>query len=210
MKRILFTFMLGILIASCSSTKLSKKETKYFDENNIKISQSEFNETRYKHEFLAIDGDSAHHRKLVIRENRGKIDNRAHLESLLEKETQQKIDANQPLVIIYYPGKDRCNSSSSATKESRKSWYGEFENGLRQIAPTKPIYIYKDPKGLEIYHNVLTWHKDPNGTVESLFFPEHYACSSFVVISKNGEYISHFEEFGKESVWKATAQLIHN
>jgi len=210
MKRILLPLIFGILISSCSSTKTRKDTTRYFNENNVEISQLKFNQIRSTPEFLAIAGDSAHHKKLVVREKRGKITDRAFLESLLEKETNQEIDSNQPLVIIYYPGKDRCNSSSSATKESKRIWFKKLEEGVRQIAPTKPIYIYKDRKGLEIYHGVLTWHKDPEGTVESLFFPDHYACSSFVVISKSGEYISHFGEFVKESLWKATAQLIGN
>ncbi|MDQ7916883.1 hypothetical protein RBU60_04795 [Mesonia sp. MT50] len=209
MKKILLTLVFGILIFSCSSTKTANDKTKYFDENNVEISQLKFNQIQSKREYLAIAGDSSHHRKLVVREKRGKITNRVFLESLLEEQTNQEIDANQPIIIIYYPGKDRCNSSSSATKQSRKSWYGQLEDGIHQTAPTQPIYIYKDKNGLEIYHDVLTWHKDPEGAVETLFFPDHYACSSFVVISKNGDYISHFGEFGKESVWKATAQLIN-
>ena len=141
---------------------------------------------------------------MTLREKRGKITNRALLESLLEKETNQELDSNKPIVIIYYPGKDRCNSSGSATKESRKIWFGQLEDGINQVAQTKPIYIYKDNDGLEKYDGVLTWHKDPDGTIERLFFKYHYPCSSFVVISKDGDYISYFGEFGKQYVWEAT------
>jgi hypothetical protein len=40
--------------------------------------------------------------------------------------------------------------------------------------------------------------------VENLFFEHHYPCSSFAVISKNGDYISYFGEIGKEYIWEAT------
>ena len=201
MKKILLTLTFGILIYSCSSSKIGNK---YFDENNVEISKSKFDRIRSTNKLLDIPGDSTNHKKLTLREKRGKITNRALLESLLEKEINQELDSTKPIVIIYYPGKDRCNSSGSATKESRKNWYGQLEEGINQVAQTKPIYIYKDNDGLKKYDGVLTWHKDPEGTVERLFFEYHYPCSSFVVISKNGEYISYFGEFGKEYVWEAT------
>ena len=203
MKKVLLIFIIGILFCSCSATKTAGK-TKYFDENNIEISKSRFNQIRSTNKLLDIPGDSVNHKKLTLREKRGKITNRALLESLLEKETNQELDSNKPIVIIYYPGKDRCNSSGSATKESRKVWFGQLEDGINQIAQTKPIYIYKNNNGLSKYDGVLTWHKDPEGTIERLFFEYHYPCSSFVVISKDGNYISYFGEFGKQYVWEAT------
>ena len=57
--------------------------------------------------------------------------------------------------------------------------------------------------GLEKYEGLLDWHKDPDGITEKLFFNYHYPCSSFVVISPNGNYLSYFGEFGKEYVWNA-------
>lgn len=205
MKKYLLLFIIGILIYSCSSTKIeSNNKTKYFDENNIEISKSKFNKIRSTNKLLDIPGDSVNHKKLIVREKRGKITNRALLESLIEKEINQELDSDKPIVIIYYPGKDSCNSSGSYTKESRKVWFKQLEDGINQVAQTKPIYIYKDNDGLEKDNGILTWYKDPEGTIERLFFEYHYPCSSFVVISKNGDYISYFGEFSKEYVWEAT------
>jgi hypothetical protein len=204
MKKVLLTLIFGILIYSCSSTKIENDKTKYFDENNIEISKSKFNQIVSTNRLLDIPGDSANHKKLTLREKRGKITNRTLLKSLLEKEINQELDSNKPIVIVYYPGKDPCNSSGYATKESRKIWFGQLEDGINQVAQTKPIYIYKDNDGLEKYDGVLTWHKDPEGIIERLFFEYHYPCSSFVVISKNGDYISFFGEFGKKYIWEAT------
>lgn len=204
MKTQLKIIIIGILISSCSVTKTDNNKMKYFDENNVEISQTKFDRIRSTNKLLEIPGDSVNHKKLTLREKRGKITNRAMLERLLEKEINQEIDSSKPIVIIYYPGKDPCNSSGSATKETRKIWFSQLEDGINKVAQTKPIYIYKDNEGLEKYYGILTWYKDPEQTIERLFFEHHYPCSSFVVISKDGEYISYFGEFRKEYVWDAT------
>jgi len=80
---------------------------------------------------------------------------------------------------------------------------------LYQIAEVKPIYVYKNDDGLKKYKGVVNWHKDPNGIVEKLFFKRHYPCGSFVVISKKGDFISHFGEYAKESIWEVTQRLIN-
>ena len=207
MKKVLFTLVFGILIYSCTSTKVENDKIKYFDENNIEISKTNFNQKLSNYRQLTwayIPENSLVHKKLILREKRGKITNRAIFESLLEKEINQELDSNKPIIIIYYPGKHPSNSSGSATKKSRKIWFGELEDGINQVAQTKPIYIYKDNEGLEKYNGVSTWHKDPEGTVERLFFEYHYPHNSFVVISKDGNYISFVGELVKEYVWEAT------
>ncbi|MEZ4891903.1 MAG: hypothetical protein R2778_02680 [Saprospiraceae bacterium] len=55
---------------------------------------------------LDLPIDSANHQKLTLRENRGRIPDRASLESLLEKAIHRELDAEKPIVIIYHPGKD--------------------------------------------------------------------------------------------------------
>lgn len=207
MRKILLTLTFGILICSCSSSKVGNDTTKYFDEKNLEINKSTFERIRSTNKLLDIPGDSANHKKLILRETRGKITNRALLESLLEKEINQEIDSSKPIVIIYYPGKDPCNSSTSATKEAMQFWYGQLEDRINQIAKTKPIYIYKEKEGLEKYVGVITWYKDPEQTIERLFFEHHYPCNSFVILSKDGNYISYFGEFGKEQVWEAIQSI---
>lgn len=204
MKKVLLTLIFGILIYACSSTKIGNDKIKYFDENNIEISKSKFNRIRSTIKLLDIKGDSINHKKLTLREKRGKINDKKSFELLLEKELKLELDSNKPIVIIYYPGKDPCNSSGTSDKQWIESWYGQLEDGLNQVAQIKPIYIYKDNDGLKKYDGILEWKKDPEGIVERLFFEHHYPCSSFVAISKNGEYISYFGEFGKEYVWEAT------
>jgi hypothetical protein len=207
MREILLTLTFGIFIYSCSSSKVGKDTTKYFDENNLEITKSKFDRIRSTNRLLDIPGDSANHTKLTLRQKRGKITTRALLELLLEKEINQELDSAKPIVIIYYPGKDPCNSSTLATKEEIQFWHLQLEEGINKIAKTKPIYIYKEEEGLEKYDGVITWHKDPEQTIERLFFEHHYPCNSFIILSKDGNYISYFGEFGKEQVWEAVQSM---
>ena len=56
----------------------------------------------------------------------------------------------------------------------------------------------------------MDWYKDPYHIIEKLFFKYHYPCSSFVVISKTGEFSSYFGEISKENVWEAAEKMTHN
>ncbi len=207
MKKILLIIIIETLVCSCSVTKTEHNEMRYLDENNVEISKLKFNQIRSNNNSLVwayIKEGSLLYKKLTPRKERGKITNRPFLESLLEQTTNRELDSNKPIVIIYYPGKDPCNSSGTATRHSIKKWHKQLKEGINQIVRVKPIYIYKDNDGLEKSEKILDWHKDPKGTIERLFFKHHYPCSSFVVISKNGSYLSYFGEVLKENVWKAT------
>ncbi len=204
-----FLFFFSLFLASCSSSKLAENNYRYFDVNNEEISQSEFEEFRATNRFLDISGDSTHHKKLTERERWGTINDRKSLEVYLEKATGRELDSEKPIVIVYYPGKDPCNSSGSSNKERIQNWFGQLEEGLKQVADIEPIYLYKSKEGLEKYDGILTWVDDPEGAIERLFFPYHYPCMSFVVISKQGDFASYFGEFGQSIVWKKTQQIMN-
>lgn len=176
---------------------------RYFDENNKEISPKEFESRRETNAVLDIPGDSIHHRKLTNRLETGEVSDRKKLMEMLKSSVAdgEGIDWEKPLVIIYYPGQDLCNSSDSSNKSDRKKWYQELEKKITKIAKTKPIYIYKEPNGLEKYEGILKWDKDPEGIIEKVFFKHHYPCGSFVIINEKGQYASYFGEYGKENVW---------
>ncbi len=197
----LFIFLL--IFSNCSSVN----RIKYFDIDNKPLSRSEYVKKKKAGKYLEISGDSTNHKTLTVREKRGQVYNLEILYDLLEKELQRKLNRSKPLVIIYYPGKDKCNSTGTTNKEWISNYYSQLEEGLNQIAEIKPIYLYKDKNGLEKYSGILEWHKDPENAVEELFFEYHYPCDSFVVISKEGKYICYFGEFSKEYVWEAAEIL---
>lgn len=183
------------------------QKKKYFDEENIEISKKQFNYKLDSRNFLEIPGDSIHTKKLIARAQSGQIENIALLYHTLEVELKQKLDNTKPLIIIYYPGKDACNSDDSQNIGYFEQWYNELESGVFQITQTKPIYIYKKADGIEKYGNQMVWHKDPLNIIEKTFFKYLYPCNSFVVISQQGHYESYFGEFPKEYVWKAVQSL---
>lgn len=200
MRKILTLIISGILIYSCSS---SLRDFTYLDIDNKEISRSKFRQKRSTNQYLDIQIDSLNQKKLIERTKTGKLENFEAYRSLISNKSSEKLDDTKPVVIIYHPGKDACNSSGSATKETLKNWHKTLEDGVQQLKANTPIYIYKEKEGLEKYDGVLNWHKDPDGLTEKLFFKYHYPCSSFVVISSDGEYVSYFGEFSKEYVWNA-------
>ena len=198
MKNLLRFICLFILIYSCSSSK----NHSYFDENNVEIDKRKYNKRKHSGELLGIKIDSSK-LKLTTREKRGILNNMPKFVETLEAGLNTTLDNNKPIVIIFYPGEDPCNSNGVTNKEC----YKQLEDGLQQVAKTKPLYIYKDAKGLENYDGLLEWKQDPNQFIENLFFKYHYPCNSFVVISSKGDYISYFGEFPEEFLWEA-AQIL--
>lgn len=202
--RTLFKFiLLNIFILACSSTK----NQSYFDENNTEISQQEFNKKKKQTiKFLSVAVDSVNY-KLTTREKRGTLTNISKFIETLEKGLDITLEPNKPIAIVFYPGKDECNSTINANTERTVKWHNQLKEGLQQIAQTNPLYIYKDSKGLENHKGLIDWKQDPNQFIENLFFKYHYPCNSFVVVSSKGDYISYFGEFPKEFLWEAAKIL---
>lgn len=211
MKKQGFLILVIVLVSSFSYAQIQKNEKdsiKYFDEHYQPISQLEFESKKWTIGLMGVEGDSINHKILSVREERGKIVNKKQLDSVLTLATNKKIDSSKPIVIIYYPGKDPCNSSGISTRKSSKHWYNSMEKGINKIKESTIIYVYKESEGLYGRNDgYKDWIKDPNRTIERLFFKRHYPCNSFVVISEDGEYISSFGEIIKEYVWKATQML---
>jgi hypothetical protein len=85
MKIILLTLIFGVLIYSCSSSKIGDNKTKYFDENNVEISKSVFDKSRLDRKFIVVQNDSLNRKTLTNREIRGKINNKESLDILLKR-----------------------------------------------------------------------------------------------------------------------------
>ncbi|WP_316826116.1 hypothetical protein [Pedobacter miscanthi] len=203
MKKLMLSLLPLLLVLKIKAQEV--KNTRYFDVDNKEISQQVFKDKRATNTVLDIPGDSSNHHKLINREQQGKISNRKELISLLEYAAHEKINPSQQILIIYYPGKDACNTGGDV--KFLISNLKEIEKGVDRIASTKTFYIYKDKEGLERYDNAIPWIKDPEQIVEKLFFKYHYPCNSFTVISKTGKYISYFGEFYKDLVLEASKKL---
>ncbi|MCF1191198.1 hypothetical protein LRR18_06330 [Mangrovimonas sp. AS39] len=136
--------------------------------------------------------------------------NRSIIDSVLQQNGNIRIDSHKPLVIIYYPGKDKCNSSGTSTRQSTEVWYNQMEIGINKIKPSNILYVYKDSTGLfQRNDGFKDWKKDPNEIIEKTFFKEHPPCSGYVLVSDTGRYISCLAEFDKKFLWQRLEQLVN-
>lgn len=183
-------------------------DTKYFDEDNNPISKEAFFEKRNTNRYLDVPGDSAHHKKLLWRYDDGKINNLSGLQSVLSEVTGRKIEEDKPILILYYPGKDQCNSTGTWTRSSIKRHREQLEKKTMKLAGVTPYYFYRDSEGLDKYGGGLTWYADPEKLFQNLFFKHPYPCGSFVVISHDGYYLSYFGEYSHNLVLDALAAFM--
>ena len=130
-------------------------EVKYFDENAIEISKIDFDTKLESRNYLEIPGEEKPNKKLVLRENHGKINDVGKLYTLLETSTGQKLNRQNPMVVIFYPGKDENNSGGQNDRISIRLRKKELCKGLKEVAEIEPIYIYKDYTGLEKQKNFI-------------------------------------------------------
>ena len=209
------TFVLFIAILMTTHFCFGQKNTTsnpssdytYYDEKSQQITADEFIKKSNEKGYFILTLDSLKIKKLTERSKKGVLDDRKKLIKHLENLTSKTIDSTKPIIIIYHPGKDPCNSSGSANYATMKDWYNELEKGTNRIAGVKPIYISKKTDDLGVRDLVVTWYEDKDQVIETLFFKYHYPCSSYVIISKNSDFHSQFGEFGKLSVWNVLKSM---
>jgi len=173
-------------------------QTKYYDKNDIEISKDQFNNQQLGFGELKVFNDSLKIGKIIPnRSETGKLDGLKFYD-LINSNLNLKLEQNKPLVIVYYPGIDPCNSSGTATPNSKHQWYKELITKSNKVTPTNFLFIYKTKNGLK-YTKKDTWHKDPKGIIEKIFFKYHYPCSSYTIIFNN-TFVSYFGEFSKDKV----------
>jgi len=194
-----------LLIFSSIFCQNQDSNIEYFDDDGKKITKNEYVEKIKSRLFTTIVTDTTKNVYLVKRIQAGEITNKKIFDSLIKKEFAKKYDPNLPTVIVYYPGKDNCNSANNGSNWNpiKNRYYNELEKGLRKRGKYNIFYVYKSKKGLKDGNKgYKKWHSDPENIFEKLFFRYHYPCNSYVIIKPNGKYISILGESGKETVWK--------
>lgn len=192
------------------SVRLSaQKPAKYYDAAGKELSKAEFDYIERTQNYLGVIVDSsANAHQLVWREEWGIVPSVDSIYSKLETATGKSIDRNKYLVILYYPGKDRSNSSGSATPDDYARYDSELARNIQKIAPTQVIHIYKDPTGLKkLYGNLSKHYQDPETIIERTFFKYHYPCGSYVIIRPDGAYGSYFGEYAYEDILERAKAL---
>jgi hypothetical protein len=192
------------------SVRLSaQKPAKYYDAAGKELSKAEFDHIERTQNYLGVIVDStANAHQLVRREEWGVLPSAEDIYSKLETATGKSMDRNKYLLILYYPGKDRCNSSGMATPADYAHNDSELTRHLQKIAPTQVVHIYKDSKGLKkLYGNLSKHYQDPGALIERTFFKYHYPCGSYVIIRPDGAYGSYFGEYAYEDILERAKAL---
>ncbi|CAA7196275.1 hypothetical protein [Chryseobacterium potabilaquae] len=188
--------LLFITVILFSNFLFSQK--KIFDENDKMITLDEFNHRKNKLGGLKIVyNDSLDTAKITSDTEKGEVDSEKLITDLAHL-LKLKISPTQPTIIIFYPGKDPCNSSGLSTPKSSFLDFKENEKKANKIKQSNILYLYKSKEGIKTI-NKIKWYKDPKNIIENTFFHYHYPCSSYVIIYNN-KYISHFGEFPLSSI----------
>jgi hypothetical protein len=100
------------------------------------------------------------------------------------------------LVVIFYPGKDECNSArGTSDPKTLTSDHSAVLRYVKKHGAAAPVYLYQQPHGLEKYEGIHSWEPDPEGVFAQQFFSFPYPCKSFVVLSPKGNYRAILGEF---------------
>jgi hypothetical protein len=157
-----------------------------------------------------LRSDIRKHGSLIIQEyGIGKVEQievqRSKIDSL-DKGAVNKLNAkisefnsNYPseadfVFINYYPGRDRCNSSGIATRNSIGKSNLRLKRAIKRRNNIVNINFYKDSVGLYRYSKNQEWVEDPNDIIENTFFKYHFPCSSYLILHRSGKYYVYYGE----------------
>lgn len=183
------------------------KRLVYYNENFDEISSNEFNKATSRNEFLDLyfNNDSLAYGIFIRRKKIGKL-NENRFKKINEYLSFPFKGESKFAIIIYYPGKDGCNKTVKNT--SWNIFHNDFLKKIKKKKNLKHFWVYKNNNGLHNYYpNKVNWQKDDKRLIEKIFFKYHFPCANFVIIDKEGRFISHFGEFGKNKVWEVFNQI---
>jgi hypothetical protein len=126
-------------------------QTTYLDNKGNEISKSDFRKLKKnKRLSFTAEDESGDRIKIIFdRKEKGEVKNYTELIQTLEKSLQVKLDTSMPIVIIYYPGPDVCNTTGISTPIERKQWYDEMEKGAPSVPKSNFLYVYKNDDKLK-------------------------------------------------------------
>lgn len=181
-----------------------KKPVRYFDENLSPISKAEYKKGEKEPNVLLLDFDldTAVYYVKAKREHSGQLpaETMQALRKNLEAVSTISVPDDHLIVIDYYPGPDRCNSSGTNDQQWIKSYHEAYLKKLHETPNVSQYYLYNTKEGLERYEGIYTWYPDLENLVMQTFFKLHYPCGSVVVIRPDGQYKSFFGEYSSEYV----------
>lgn len=177
----------------------------YYNELGKRITQQDYEEKILNGPYFGVPGDQEGNMKLVHRMPVGLTDARLFYEKL---GLMEDFRAGKQLIVIFYPGKDECNSTGLANNaEGFRSKKNAIEKYAKKHETAAPQYLYGNPHGLEKYEGIIEWKADPDGVFQKNFFQFPYPCGSFVVIDPKGNYRAILGEYPVSQIDVALKKL---
>lgn len=199
------TFKRVRLIGFLLMLPLCLQAQSYFNELGKRITYADFEQKILSGPYFGVPGEKAGDQKLVHRMPTGLTNAKLFYEKL---GMHADFQAGRPLVVIFYPGKDECNSAASTSDPKLlRSNHEAVLKYAKKFGTAPPVYLYQQAHGLEKYAGIHTWIPDPEGAFARQFFQFPYPCKSFVVISPKGNYRAILGEFPISQISVALKKL---
>lgn len=134
---------------------------------------------------------------LILFEYKGKRSFKGKLSSKDLEEITNRYEFGQdnlPMIFIYFPGFEDCNRYFVNEQDKTISRHKRYQVGFYNTGGNV-INLYRQLDGLDKIAEALNWKLDEGKVIESLFFPIHLPCESYVIVNKNGEYSGYRGEF---------------
>jgi hypothetical protein len=181
------------------------KAQSYFNELGKRITYADYEQKILSGPYFGVPGEKPGDQKLVHRMPTGLTNARMFYEKL---GMLSDFQAGRPLVVIFYPGKDECNSAASTSDPKLlRTNHEAVLKYAKKFGTATPVYLYQQAHGLEKYVGIHTWIPDPEGVFATHFFQFPYPCKSFVVISPKGNYRAILGEFPISQIAVALKKL---
>ncbi|MFT5997834.1 MAG: hypothetical protein ACI81P_000279 [Neolewinella sp.] len=208
-----YTYLLALLL--CLSFTLDAQESlhRYWNLDGQPISKTEqrmiFDQDRGNIISVAIDSVDWVEHRLVPRWEKGQLsaEQNQALKNYLNHQREAPLPGKYQAAVIFYPGKDRSNSTGLATRNSYARLYDRFEKKLKRLKTAYPFYIYKNKEGLERQSKDRDWRKDADQLIEQTFFKFHYPGGSYVVVDEQGHFSAFYGEYMISSVIETARKM---
>jgi hypothetical protein len=199
-----------ILLLSISvflTCQISFAQKVYRNEMGGIITKEQYEDKILNGPYFGVPGNDPNEQVLIHRMPFGKVDNPEIFYKALELEEVLKV--GKPIVVIFYPGKDECNSTGlvATNKKLRRKNHEWLVKNIESKDGYGPVYLYKNPSGLNKYQGIMTHIPDPGRLFEQTFFKFPYPCGSFVVMDPSGNYHSILGEYPNSQIIEALKKL---
>ena len=167
----------------------------YLDDDLNEIKAKAYAKSNDNNYFLEIEDNDTLFKIKIKHFKAGKLSKTEHLnlKEELSKLSGQTISDKSKIIINYYHGKDKCNSSGNPKLAGER--FISFSEKVNNKRNTVQLFMYKSSEDLLKYGQKINWVEDKNKKVSELFFPLDYPCGSAVIIYRSGRYKSFRGEY---------------